>query len=103
MTSRSHKHLKPREDTQGLARVAGLSPYAGRNIHVRSKPGRRDHPALRKGIAVSKMYRLRYARENGYGGAARTPTVAIPAGDIGRYRNSCNPFSVGSFKQRCRA
>ena len=73
--------------------MVGSAPDAGRNTHVCVEPGRLDHSALRKGIAVSKMHRLRYAMENGYGIAAKTPDVAIPAGNIGYYSTRCVPFS----------
>jgi hypothetical protein len=62
------------------------------------EPGRLDHPALRNGIAVSKMLWLRYAMENGYGIAAKTPDVAIPAGNTGCFSTRCVPFPAVNLR-----
>jgi hypothetical protein len=88
------------EAAQGLARLAGSAPDAGRYRHVCLEPGRLDHPPLRTGIAVSKMLWLRYARENGYGVVFKTPAAAVPAGDVDYHFTVYFHLAVGFHRNR---
>jgi hypothetical protein len=83
-----------------LAGLVGSAPDAGRNPDVCLEPGRLDYPSLTDGIAVLKMHWLRYAMENGYGIAAKTPAAAVPAGDVDYHFTGYLPLSVGFRRKR---